>query len=80
MLKALIFDVDGTLADTEAAHRAAFNEAFAQEGMDWHWDLPLYTQLLQVSGGKERMLYCSSTFSNADPLSLRSLLNFSCAL
>ena len=48
MLKALIFDVDGTLADTEAAHRAAFNEAFAQEGMDWHWDLPLYTQLLQV--------------------------------
>ena len=65
MLKALIFDVDGTLADTEAAHRAAFNEAFAQEGMDWDWDLPLYTQLLQVSGGKERMLhYWKSTRSS----------------
>jgi HAD superfamily hydrolase (TIGR01509 family) len=57
MLQALIFDVDGTLADTEAAHRAAFNEAFAQEGMDWHWDEALYTQLLDVSGGKERLLH-----------------------
>lgn len=57
MLQALIFDVDGTLADTEAAHRAAFNEAFAQEGMDWHWDEALYTRLLDVSGGKERLLH-----------------------
>ncbi|WP_324565277.1 HAD-IA family hydrolase [Ottowia sp.] len=56
-LQALIFDVDGTLADTEAAHLAAFNQAFAQEGLDWHWDLPLYTRLLEVSGGKERMLH-----------------------
>jgi HAD superfamily hydrolase (TIGR01509 family) len=57
MLNALIFDVDGTLADTEAAHRAAFNSAFAQEGMDWHWDEALYTRLLDVSGGKERLLH-----------------------
>lgn len=56
-LQALIFDVDGTLADTENAHLAAFNTAFAQEGFDWHWDLPLYTQLLEVSGGKERLLH-----------------------
>ena len=55
MLQALIFDVDGTLADTEAAHRAAFNQAFDQEGLDWHWDEALYTQLLDVSGGKERL-------------------------
>lgn len=55
MLKALIFDVDGTLADTESAHRDAFNQAFAALGLDWHWDLPLYTDLLQVSGGKERI-------------------------
>jgi HAD superfamily hydrolase (TIGR01509 family) len=54
-LRALIFDVDGTLADTEAAHRAAFNEAFAEVGLDWHWDVPLYTRLLQISGGKERI-------------------------
>ncbi len=54
-LQALIFDVDGTLADTEDAHRAAFNQAFAELGMDWHWDEPLYTELLGISGGKERI-------------------------
>ena len=57
MLQALIFDVDGTLADTEAAHRAAFNLAFEQEGLDWVWDEALYTRLLDVSGGKERLLH-----------------------
>ena len=57
MLQALIFDVDGTLADTEAAHRAAFNQAFDQEGLDWVWDEALYTRLLDVSGGKERLLH-----------------------
>ena len=56
-LEALIFDVDGTLADTELAHLAAFNQAFAQEGIGWQWDVPLYTQMLEVSGGKERMLH-----------------------
>ena len=57
MLQALIFDVDGTLADTESAHLAAFNQAFAEFGLDWHWDEPLYTDLLNISGGKERMLH-----------------------
>ena len=57
MLQALIFDVDGTLADTESAHLAAFNQAFAEFGLDWHWDEPLYIDLLNVSGGKERMLH-----------------------
>ena len=57
MLKALIFDVDGTLADTESAHLAAFNHAFAEQGLDWHWDVALYTSLLEISGGKERMLH-----------------------
>ncbi|RFO94888.1 protein CbbY [Rhodoferax lacus] len=57
MLKALIFDVDGTLADTESAHRAAFNQAFAEFGLDWQWDEALYTELLHISGGKERMLH-----------------------
>ena len=56
-LQALIFDVDGTLADTEAAHLAAFNHAFAEEGLDWHWDITLYTELLEISGGKERMAH-----------------------
>ena len=57
MLKALIFDVDGTLADTESAHRAAFNQAFAECGLDWHWDEALYTRLLHISGGKERIAH-----------------------
>ena len=57
MLQALIFDVDGTLADTEAAHLAAFNRAFAEEGRDWNWSVPEYTRLLEISGGKERILH-----------------------
>jgi HAD superfamily hydrolase (TIGR01509 family) len=57
-LEALIFDVDGTLADTERdGHRVAFNEAFAEAGLDWHWNIPLYGELLAVTGGKERMRY-----------------------
>jgi HAD superfamily hydrolase (TIGR01509 family) len=56
-LQALIFDVDGTLADTESVHLQAFNHAFADQGMDWHWDEALYTQLLEISGGKERMTH-----------------------
>lgn len=57
MLKALIFDVDGTLADTESAHRTAFNTAFAEVGRNWVWDEPTYVKLLEVSGGKERILH-----------------------
>lgn len=56
-LQALIFDVDGTLADTESAHRAAFNHAFAEMGLGWQWDEALYTDLLHISGGKERILH-----------------------
>lgn len=57
-LKALIFDVDGTLADTERdGHRVAFNRVFAEAGLDWRWDVDLYGHLLRVTGGKERMRY-----------------------
>lgn len=57
-LQALIFDVDGTLADTERdGHRVAFNQAFEQEGLDWHWSVELYGELLAVTGGKERMAH-----------------------
>ena len=55
-LKALLFDVDGTLADTERdGHRIAFNRAFADAGLDWHWDEALYGELLAITGGKERI-------------------------
>jgi HAD superfamily hydrolase (TIGR01509 family) len=55
-LKALLFDVDGTLADTERdGHRVAFNAAFRDAGLDWEWDAELYGKLLAVTGGKERI-------------------------
>ena len=55
-LKALIFDCDGVLADTERdGHRVAFNKAFAQKGYGIEWSAPLYGELLKVAGGKERM-------------------------
>jgi HAD superfamily hydrolase (TIGR01509 family) len=57
MLNALIFDVDGTLADTESVHLEAFNHAFKAEGLGWHWTREQYTQLLDISGGKERLLH-----------------------
>lgn len=57
-LKAIIFDVDGTLAETERdGHRVAFNRAFSDVGLDWHWSSSLYGELLAVSGGKERLRY-----------------------
>jgi HAD superfamily hydrolase (TIGR01509 family) len=54
-LKAVIFDVDGTLAETEEAHRTAFNQAFAEAGRDWCWTIDAYRQLLKVTGGRERI-------------------------
>jgi HAD superfamily hydrolase (TIGR01509 family) len=54
-LGALIFDVDGTLADTEEAHRHAFNAAFLQHGLDWNWSRREYRRLLETAGGKERI-------------------------
>ena len=56
-MHALIFDVDGTLADTETVHLQAFNAAFAEVGLGWFWDEALYTRLLKVAGGKERLLH-----------------------
>ncbi len=56
-LEALLFDVDGTLADTEDTHRVAFNAAFSGAGLDWHWDEALYRELLLVTGGRERIRF-----------------------
>lgn len=55
-LRALIWDVDGTLAETERdGHRVAFNEVFAEFGLGWHWDVDEYGRLLAVTGGRERI-------------------------
>lgn len=57
-LSAVLFDVDGTLADTERdGHRPAFNQAFNELQLDWEWDVDLYGVLLQITGGKERIRF-----------------------
>jgi HAD superfamily hydrolase (TIGR01509 family) len=62
-LKAFIFDVDGTLSDTERdGHRVAFNQAFDEYGIDWHWSVETYGELLAVTGGKERMKFYAEKY------------------
>lgn len=65
---ALIFDVDGTLAETEELHRQAFNHAFTRHGLDWRWDRAVYKDLLRVTGGKERMRAYHARLAIAPPL------------
>jgi HAD superfamily hydrolase (TIGR01509 family) len=72
-LRALIFDVDGTLAETEELHREAFNEAFAAAGLGWHWDQALYGRLLAVTGGKERMAHYQQSAGLTDTLDARAI-------
>lgn len=63
--KALIFDIDGTICDTERdGHRIAFNRAFKEAGLNWHWSVETYGKLLEVTGGKERIRY----FQEARPM------------
>ena len=58
MLRALLWDVDGTLAETERdGHRVAFNLAFEARGYEWRWDEQRYGELLRVAGGRERLLH-----------------------
>ena len=67
-LAALIFDVDGTLAETEVVHLAAFNAAFAAAGLPWHWSEADYRRLLTTTGGKERIArYVRERGAAADP-------------
>ena len=66
-LQAVLFDVDGTLADTEQdGHRLAFNAAFKQFHLDWNWDIDLYGELLQITGGKERIRYFMERYAPAE--------------
>ncbi|MGD9176552.1 MAG: hypothetical protein PVJ35_01295, partial [Desulfobacterales bacterium] len=55
-LKAIFWDQDGVIIDTEKdGHRVAFNKMFKESGYDFEWDVDTYGELLQISGGKERM-------------------------
>ncbi len=76
MIEALIFDVDGTLAETERdGHRVAFNRAFAEFGLDWYWDVSTYGKLLMTAGGKERIQEYIRVWRPAMPL-VRDLNEF----
>lgn len=67
-IRALVFDVDGTLAETEELHRQSFNQAFAEAGLGWVWDRSLYTELLGTTGGRERIVsYAQMAGHNVDP-------------
>lgn len=78
-LEALLFDVDGTLAETEELHRQAFNAAFAGAGLDWHWDREHYGELLAVAGGRERIAHYIAT-SQPELLSRPDLASWIAAL
>jgi HAD superfamily hydrolase (TIGR01509 family) len=65
-LAALVFDVDGTLADTEETHREAFNDAFMRFGVGWEWSRAEYRELLRISGGKERIEHWLATLPVSD--------------
>ena len=63
-LKAILFDMDGTLADTETlGHRPAYNRAFKKLGLTWRWGPKLYRRLLNQPGGKERISHYLSRYS-----------------
>ncbi len=70
-MKALIFDIDGTLAETEELHRTAFNAAFVAFALGWHWDRETYRDLLTTTGGKERIArYAHEMHAGAVPVAL----------
>jgi HAD superfamily hydrolase (TIGR01509 family) len=75
MIEALIWDVDGTLAETERdGHRVAYNRAFEMLRLEWHWDEPRYGELLRVSGGRARLLADMATRPDAPPPAERESL------
>ena len=66
-VRAVLFDVDGTLADTERdGHRLAFNAAFEEFSLAWQWDVELYGELLAITGGKERIRHYMEKYAPAE--------------
>jgi beta-phosphoglucomutase-like phosphatase (HAD superfamily) len=72
-LDALIFDVDGTMADTEEAHRTAFNLAFERYRLGWVWSRDEYRELLKVTGGKERITRYIHALTDLSPAEFKRL-------
>lgn len=77
MLKAIFFDMDGVIVDTERdGHRVAFNETFEEFGLADRWDVELYHRLLQIAGGKERMQHYFTTMAAKLPVPIERLNQF----
>ena len=69
MIRALIWDLDGTIAETERdGHRVAFNQAFEAAGLAWRWSVERYGELLQMTGGRERLLHDMAEQVDAPPI------------
>ena len=67
-LRAILWDVDGTLAETERdGHLPAFNLAFESAGLPWRWDARRYGELLDITGGRERILHDLMTQPQGPP-------------
>jgi len=64
--RAVLFDVDGTIAETEGqGHLPAFNQAFVESGVPWVWSVADYAELLKTTGGFERMCVYADTVGDA---------------
>jgi HAD superfamily hydrolase (TIGR01509 family) len=68
-IKAVFFDQDGVIIDTERdGHRVSFNETFKEFGYDVEWGVDYYHELLQIAGGKERMKHHLNTQGFGKPV------------
>lgn len=76
MIKAVLFDQDGVIVDTEReGHKVAFEKTFLKYGFDIRWDDQLYHKLLQVGGGKERIKYYFDNYYEGEvPTNLPDLI------
>jgi HAD superfamily hydrolase (TIGR01509 family) len=75
-LRAVVFDVDGTLAETERdGHRRAFNRAFRDHGLPFHWDVAEYGRLLAVTGGRYRLAWYLAEQGLSDPAGAARVLH-----
>jgi HAD superfamily hydrolase (TIGR01509 family) len=54
-MKALFFGSVGSVIETSELQHDAFNKAFVQHGLNWHWDLDEYRSMLKTSGGAKRV-------------------------